>query len=213
MPIRSSSSSPRRAGKAITSALLVIALLGVVAAWSHARASAAAARQMASPSVVALVDLERLINNLDQFKQMQSRIQPMVDQLQTELDTIVQDLQDLDSQYTITPETDNTQRTAIERDMRKLDAIAGQRKAINEQLISLRQGDELRMIYESVRASISTLAEREGYDLVIVDDRNIRVPERNADAGTVQNVISRKRVLFASNEVDITDRLISLMNQ
>lgn len=207
----SRSSRPRRAGRALTSVLTLLMILGVLAAWGAAARASAAAQARANPTAVAVINLEQLINDLEQFRSMESRIQPYVDGLQAELDTLIQQLEDKRSEIQLAPGDQADLATQLRRDFRKLEAVVGQRQQINQQLINLRIGDELTAIYEKIRVTVDDVAEREGYGLVMVDDRGVTIPP-NIDAERVQAFISRKRILHASNEVDITQRLIARMN-
>jgi len=211
MPSTPNASRPRRAGRALVSLLTVLMLLGVLAAWGAAARASAAAQARANPTAVAVVNLEDLINGLDQFTTMEQRIQPYVNGLQAELDTLIQQLQDKQAEIELAPAEQSELTTQLRRDFRKLEAVVGQRQQINQQLINLRIGDELSNIYDKIRATIDDVANREGYGLVVVDDRGVNIPP-NMDAERVQAFISRKRILYASGEVDITERLIARMN-
>lgn len=205
--------TPRRAGRVLTALLALALLLAVGGAWhsaARAASAASAAAQAARPTAVALVDLERLINGLDEFNTMQNRVQPLVQELQGELTRLEGQINDLAAEMDLLPAGDTT-RVALERDRRKQVLIAEQRAAINQQLINLRFGDEIRAIYLKTLDTIEDIAERDGYDLVIVDDRNVRIPQ-GVDADRAQAFISRKRILYAAGTIDLTDRVMARMN-
>ncbi|MEM7623174.1 MAG: hypothetical protein AAF235_08205, partial [Planctomycetota bacterium] len=56
-----------------------------------------------------------------------------------------------------------------------------------------------------------TVARSEGYDIVYIDDSGVELPTQPTEQQALQIILSR-RVLFASNAIDITDELQRLMN-
>ena len=60
-------------------------------------------------------------------------------------------------------------------------------------------------------AAVAALAKKDGFDLILLDDRSINVPD-DASYAEVNNTILNKRVLFASDTIDLTQRLITMMN-
>ncbi len=80
----------------------------------------------------------------------------------------------------------------------------------------LEKAVRLQDLYKKIVDAINTLALSEGYDLVIVDDSGEALPfNRNARVvpqDQVRQQLTRRKVLFVSPTLDITEDLIMRMN-
>ncbi|MFY7895365.1 MAG: OmpH family outer membrane protein, partial [Phycisphaerales bacterium] len=98
-----------------------------------------------------------------------------------------------------------TAELAEKRQLLKIrsEGFSAQIDVINAQII--------RELYGKVTKAIEEVAKREGYSLVLLDDRGIELsPQMSSDA--VNQVILNKRILFADGSLDITDRIATVMN-
>ncbi len=64
-------------------------------------------------------------------------------------------------------------------------------------------------LYDKIKMAARTLADEQGYDIILVNDSVVEIPE-NTDNILAQ--ISSRRVLFARQQMDVTDQLIQTMN-
>ena len=60
-----------------------------------------------------------------------------------------------------------------------------------------------------IKDAANTMADERGLDLILVDDSVVPIPE---DAQDILAQISSRRVLFAREQLDITNALIAEMN-
>ena len=72
------------------------------------------------------------------------------------------------------------------------------------------ESNGIRRVYEHIREASATLAKRNGWDYVFVNDAIVTLPEGDNVDMDVQ--ISSRRMLFANSVLDITDTLIEHMN-
>jgi Skp family chaperone for outer membrane proteins len=74
----------------------------------------------------------------------------------------------------------------------------------------------MRDLYRSVKAAVKTMAEAEGYDIVIVDDSQGELltsdEARVSREAQVRQQIAARRVLYTAPTVDVTEQLIVRMN-
>jgi Skp family chaperone for outer membrane proteins len=68
---------------------------------------------------------------------------------------------------------------------------------------------EIRRIYDKIKSSAQAMADERGYDLILVDDSVVPIPAQTKD---ILGQISSRRVLFARQQLDVTDALITEMN-
>ena len=101
-------------------------------------------------------------------------------------------------------------KPALAEQLRKL---AFQLKLEND--YSIARYEELRAkafreIFEKVQGACRTLADNNGYTMVIADDQHIAV--RPGGTSDILQQISLRDVLYAKDTHDVTDQLMTLMN-
>jgi Skp family chaperone for outer membrane proteins len=167
---------------------------------------------MAAPTVVAVVDLERLMNGLVELSTKQSELETRRKSLQDQLNDIRRQIDAVENELKINvPETEIKARTEKLAQKFELEALYEARGKAFQRLIDLENGDVIRDLYLKVRESVANFAAKNQIDLVMLDDRSIKFPSR-ASVKEVNGIIESKRVLFSNDVVDITDRLLGIMN-
>ena len=69
----------------------------------------------------------------------------------------------------------------------------------------------IRELYAKVNKTIEEFAKREGYSMVLLDDRGIELTQQMT-SNEVNQVILSKRILFADGSLDLTERIATVMN-
>ena len=93
----------------------------------------------------------------------------------------------------------------------KLEAQIEVNKKLYKGLADLQKGEMFRTLYESATAAVQRVAKLDGYQLVLLDDREIKF-EADLSPAQVGPVIQNKRILFAEDAIDITERVLTDMN-
>lgn len=173
-------------------------------------ADALRSAQAGSPTRVAVVDAMRVVNSLEELQEMQAQFnqamteaQGRLDRLRDSEDLLVEDLENLEL-------NEEARREKIIELANLRGQAAGTREAL-QGVLTVEQGNIIGDLYGKVITTVSRIAERDGYDLVLVNDASI-IPPRNVPAQNVQNVLRDRRVLFASGTIDLTDQAIEEMN-
>ncbi|MDP7070784.1 MAG: OmpH family outer membrane protein [Phycisphaerales bacterium] len=185
----------------------IVALAATTAAVALAW-TAGASKATAVPTAVATIDLPRVLEALDESAAEVARSQAAGEAFQGELRTRKEDLDglaaDLEDFVPGTPKYAEAERALKKAsiDIRAFMGLVDLREARTTQRAMLR-------IYNHIRDSAASLAEQEGYGMVILDDSAIPIMENTGD---VLGEISSRRVLFASPTLDISDQLIEYMN-
>ncbi len=65
-------------------------------------------------------------------------------------------------------------------------------------------------MYDKIADGAARIAQRDGIDLVLVDDRIFAIPATNRAAQSA--MLESKKVLYASEPVDLTDELLTMLN-
>ncbi|MFZ4575475.1 MAG: OmpH family outer membrane protein [Phycisphaerales bacterium] len=171
-----------------------------------------AAPEMAAPTVVGLVDLERLMNGLEELASLNSALNGRKDALQGQLNDIKKQMEAIDNDLKNNiAESDVKARTEKLAQKFELEALYEARGKAFQRLIDLENGDIIKALYEKATVAVTAFAQKNGIDLVMLDDRAIGFRSR-ASVKEVNSIIESKRVLFAGQQLDITDRILDLMN-
>jgi len=170
----------------------------------------------ASPTPVAVVDLFRVINSLEEFGDISDRIgasteeaNAEIERLDEEIEGLREDLQGLD------PDTD-----AFDTLFRELDMKVGHRELRASRLIRWQSEDSARMLidlYEKAIEAVSVVAKRDGWELVVHTGQPTAVPRNpNVRAEQAMNFVEEwiqsRRVIYAGEGIDISDSVIGHMN-
>lgn len=217
MPMSTNRHAPVRTAKANAGlgllATLAIAISTVALLKPQADASAAV---RAAPTSVATVDLVTVITQLDEFNDVDKRIQAEAEgvrdeikKLTDEIDSLTTDLERLD------PASDAFDQIFRERNMKM-----GFRELRGSMLIKWQQEDTARVLtdlYEKALKAVETVAKRDGWEVVIhggqplIVPRNPNVRAENA-VDFVENFIQTRRVIYAGDSVNITNSVVQHMN-
>lgn len=165
------------------------------------------------PTTVAVVDIIKLIDKLNQKSDWEVQLSALKKRISDEHVARKKVIEDLTKQAEAAPEPE---RTAL-RDKLTFQTLELNRWASMKMAEIDRESAFMWMdLYRSIRVEASKLATADGYDLVLVNDgvtelqlqQGTRVPQEQQ----AQEQIMRRRVLFASGTIDITDKLILRMN-
>jgi Skp family chaperone for outer membrane proteins len=165
-----------------------------------------------TPTVAAVVNLQVLLEGLRELSDKNKELDPtrsgyraQLDELDTRIKALEVELKDNVSPDQAMLRAEKSLQLAELRNVREF------REKSFIDLMDARNGDILRRIYIKTLPQIATYAKLNGIDLVLLDDRGIPVPER-ANQSQINNVILSKRVLHASEAIDITQQLITYVN-
>ncbi|MBY0113020.1 MAG: OmpH family outer membrane protein [Phycisphaerales bacterium] len=163
-----------------------------------------------NPSRVAVVNIEEILNGLDFLKIEQGKLKNKTDERQKELTTMANELDEMQKKLDLLPLEDKKRReqaaTLVEKN-----ATAQAKTTAYQQIINIEKGDLFKDAHNEVAKACKEYAEKNGFDLVIVDDRAIKF-ESNMSSDMVSAVIAQKRVLFAADAIDITKAILTKMN-
>src|SRR5262245_11843286 len=186
------------------SPLAAAALIGVcIVATAALRSPAepAPAQVPVDPTRVALVDLEKLMKNLHEMKTRNDRNQAQGLEMQaerTKLDDQVKALEKDLSEGGLIPPGPSERRNEKTAELFQRRALLKATRDSYQAVFDVRSGNIVHEMYDKITAAVDAFAKREGYDLVLLDDRAMDLPPLNAATAKELNPsIERKRILFA----------------
>ncbi|MCC6579441.1 MAG: OmpH family outer membrane protein [Phycisphaeraceae bacterium] len=190
-------------------------LMATLCLLSHAATRVAFAQtkpeagQHGRPTAIAVVDVERSMNAMDEMTQIQANMNTLLDRSKNEeldrrkkLEQLQQDLQLLQAGTdAFRQKSDELQLKAIELDSwSKFQQGALQR----EQVLQLTN------LYRKLLDMVGKVAGDNGFDMVIFKEKD---PEfRNVKPDALSALISLRKVLWVREDLDLTDQVILRMN-
>mgnify|MGYP001795364455 CR=1 FL=1 len=188
----------------------LIAAVVCVAFVSGSNTSTASAVKAASPSAVAVVDLAELLEGLNERTYLEEKLNSEIADRQTELDSINAEIEKMADQIGTLKEGDDQTMQKI-RDMRIKQVEARALGQFVQEQLSLEKGQMLATIYNKVQTAAGKILARDGWDVILIDDSGLALPEM-AQEGQMLQLILNRRVLASDAEVDITADVQTLMN-
>ncbi|MBI1189308.1 MAG: hypothetical protein GC200_01315 [Tepidisphaera sp.] len=166
----------------------------------------------ATPTSVAIVDLQRLFSKLDELSDRNKELDAKEKGYNDELEGLKKQADQIedDLKKTVDP-SDRKTRTDMSMQAVILRQSLQGKKEIYGRVMDISSADVIRELYNKSVDEINQVAKRDGFDLVLFDDRGITLPERSG-MKDLNAIIAGKRILFATPSIDITDRLITIMN-
>ncbi|HPO92764.1 MAG TPA: OmpH family outer membrane protein [Phycisphaerales bacterium] len=195
----------RVAGIAGCCAALAAAIVGsgVIGARS-ARAGFAPSNQA---PIVAIVDLETVINSLDEQKSKQRELEDNAKAEEARLKSFAEQVEG--EKKALDGLTGDARATAERKFRDDLFKLEFERQLATRNL-NIRGGEMLRDLYMKVDAAAENLAKKNGYDLVLVSDEKAPIPQD--DQAAARRAMLLKRMLYVNPTLDITQELVQTMN-
>lgn len=181
--------------------------IGAALVW---HADATSQRPPAQPTAVATIDIVSIINGLEERKVREEELNARRESRQAQLDEVVEEMKALEEAIGLLTEGTDERRDKI-RELLEMRAVAEARRKALGQIISIDMGGVMRNMYQKVEDAIERISEREGYDVVLMDDSALPLPENAPDTDIYRSIIT-KSVIYRHDGVDITDQVITLMN-
>jgi Skp family chaperone for outer membrane proteins len=198
-------------------AIGVIAVLTFCLLCSVIAYQASASRNMAGrPTAVAVVNLQVLVDGLNQYSDAIMRIERMRSDREAEGDRRAALMKTLQDELKDIPEA-STEAKRAKEDQIMLEQLNNQAwLRLSADKLDIEKSLSLQDLYRSIKQAIGALAAADGWDIVLVDDSRGELginpnSQLSREAQITQQMVSR-RVLFAAGAVDITDQLITRMN-
>jgi Skp family chaperone for outer membrane proteins len=205
-------SFPHRLSLAI---LLVCAATCLAAVAICVPAAAAARTALAPPTAVAVVNLPRVLDQLDQRQDAKKALDDMAAQLDARDKEWRAEIDALEKRQAEVADEAERQKAFDELTMKRLQH-QGWFKFAREQL-DIETSLSFQQLDRAVLEAVSALAKANGYDIVLLDDSSRSLETRPdqqipREMQVRQAILSRHVLYTNSTTVDITDQLVERMN-
>jgi Skp family chaperone for outer membrane proteins len=189
---------------------LCIGSIVLGSAWQSATATPAGARAAATPTSVAVIDLNRMVKGLQEMSEQADRLQQEADASAKRLEELSTRIKSLEADLETMGTQDVRARRAKLQEKFELEILHKARRESLQRLLELEMGTLMRAAYLKIQDAAARFGEAEGWDLILVDDRDgIRegvTPEE------LRRLTEGRQVMHVGKRIDITDQLITMMN-
>lgn len=164
-------------------------------------------------SSIGIVDLAKLTASLEESKALKEQLLKQRDESQKKLTELKEELNSvgkiLDGMKEKKGTPEYLKQLATKYELENTYKARGEGL---QQLIDINEGENMKTMFLKVADAVNRIGKDRGYDLVLWDDRSITPPTNPATGAQVWNVIRDRRILYASDRVDLTNDVLTLMN-
>ncbi len=194
-------------------------------AWRTASASAVSVVEFLAPvkpTAIAVVDLKKLFAGSKEFKDGMDFLKTEKEAAEGKMGELREKLKRLNEEITTMKDGAVLDRLRKQQEALETEALLNARGQTSQRILEVQAGDLMRRVFEKVVAAGTTLQKQDGWDMILIDDRNVKPPERaSSEDGKegprltiqqVESIIQQRHILSAVDRVDITKEFIDLMN-
>lgn len=185
------------------------ASLLIVATLAAALGAGIASNRLA-PTTVAVLDIDRLSAEMDEFKVPAEDFQSKQTARREELRAIQTRMSSIAEELELIPDGDQDTRISKLTQQAVLESELKTKQQLYQQASDLEQAQLFKKMFDRIEAGAKQIAQRDGIDIVLVDDRVFKLSATNRAAQSA--ALESKKILFAADAVDITDELLTMLN-
>lgn len=188
--------------------ILVFALAALFLAAGLAGATAAL---QAQPTATAVVDVQQVFSSLEERTQLEADMQGRAEQFSQQRQNREQQIQQLQQELQVlNPGSDAYQQKQDEYGKAVMEYQVWAR--FEEQKLKVEHALQLERLYRRTTDAISKVAQEYGYDIVLYKEQPLQLNRQELNIDQVRSQIAIRKVLYASDTVEVTDRVIQRMN-
>jgi Skp family chaperone for outer membrane proteins len=159
--------------------------------------------------VIALVDLPKVFEALDERKVREQELMDNATAKQAELTALGKELEEEGTKAKMIGNV-NQQQAAVIKLLEK-QAMANAKRSAYDALLDQQRAEIFKALYMKVAFTSKKLAEMQGYTMVMADDQGLNIPS-GASTDAVRSVLGSRRILHAAKSHDITQDIINQLN-
>lgn len=186
-----------------------VALLLAAFAW-QAGANNASSRPPAQPTSVVTIDIVEVIDQLEERKVREAELEANKNARQSQLNDVIEQLKVLQADLADLNRSTDEYKDKVRQAMETQAVVKARGEALN-QILSIDRGNVTREMYTKITNAIARISDREGYDIVLFDDSLFPVIEDAPFSDVYRSIIS-KSVIYRHDSVDITNQVVTLLN-
>ncbi len=189
--------------------LLVLAVFAGLAAAGWVSAYATSALQ-AQPTALAVVDMQKVFNDSSEKKQIEADINRLGEQNEVAKNDMVAKLRGMDEDLKLIHPNETQQLEDKRKEIRRAAVQMKVEYEARRQEIGREGVIRIENLYRKILSAAGDVAETNGYDLVLYKETEDMLNAENFQQ--IINMISARKVLWSSEEVDITEQVSTRLN-
>lgn len=158
--------------------------------------------------IIATLDLEAVVTGLNERTDKEASLKSELANYQSKVDKLAEEVKAM--QKSLENEPDGVGKMKMAKDFRDKAVRLEFEKQYAQRLLGELQGEMLRELYLKMVKAAQAQAKKNGYALVLASDERVQVP--SGDPTDVTRAIAMKRMLHVDTSLDITQEIITLMN-
>ncbi len=170
----------------------------------------AAVARPARPTSVAVIDLNRVLDQLDEKTAREKQLETFLKALEDGVNNLAKQLKSAKEELEILPKNGAAFLAKREEVLRLTARVQGEAQAakiLAEDKKKTMQID----LFEKIGDATRDFAKKNGWDIVMIDDSKEKIPSE-ASPQQAQAAMVNRRLLFASIDVDISEQVAQQMN-
>ncbi len=191
-----------------TKTLLLPLAIALVLAGAAFQAGSQANGNLPEP-IVATITVAEVINGLDEINDRQAQLEAFIRDRDQKIRDLEQRFESVRSEFDLLPS--GPEKRSKAEDLERLRAQIQVESELAKVLVDRRRGEIFAELFRKISRSVSELSRQRGYTLVLASDAESGIPA-NPTEQQARAAIYGQRVMFAASAIDITDELVSKMN-
>lgn len=187
-------------------ALVTVVAVLALGVWRAGANNNAMAPQ---PPVIALVNLESVVNKLDEVDARKADLDRFATERQQKITELQKKFEELRTTLQILPKDSPEAKQAVE-DLLRLQMTAEFENKLSGELLDQKKGEIQAELFEKTRDAVDRIARQRGYNLVLSHDGDIEI--LRGQEIQVQRQLANRRILFADQSLDISAEVLQMMN-
>lgn len=191
--------------RCIPLALLLTAALGL--ALTPAAASAQTAQK------VAVVNVGKVFNSMQEKKEIQQKLETETEKLQSDNKTHQAELQQMQEMIRNGPKPGTQQYDDLVHQLDEKTAQYAAEFKVHQVELTRSQTRQLKELYDKISDAVANLAKQQGISLVIAENQPEfpnDVSDMNPD--TLSQMINQRNVMFVSPDIDLTAQVVTQLD-
>lgn len=189
----------------------VCAVVAVAVTLSAAVVAGANQMLRARPTAVGVVDVERVFNSLQEKRAIEAELRPRMEELVREEARRKQELDDLEEELDILSPSHAEYRAKDEERARKTYELRAWAEWQRAAVISENHLQTLQL-FRKIETAVAQVAQQSGFDIVLYKEGDITREWVAQKRGDPAPLIRSHKVLFAVEELDLTDQVVQAMD-
>jgi Skp family chaperone for outer membrane proteins len=183
----------------------------LVAVLACAAPAARAQGQQGQPTRVAVADPARIFNDMQETKDLKSRLEAERNNLAAEEKNRRQKLQDLEAARNLL-KPDSQQFADANKQLLQAAIEFETWGKLTQNDVQRNQKQQMRSLFDKITAAAGEVAKQKGYDVVIADQRPDLASIEQLNVNQLRDLINQRNVLYANPTIDITNDVIAALD-